>query len=474
MSKSQPNNPPKNQSKNPSIKISPKDIEHIFERLRSGVVPERGLEAFAVGIDQARTEISRQLDLATHNEGVFKFLRGGYGCGKTFMSRLALLDAQERGFVTSFVVVSDNDLHFHEFDAVYRKVVQELGTSQCGRSALGLILDRWIARVEDAMIDGGANPDDPNFDDQVQERLGEELTSLTGGQAPADLVRVLRTVFALKQTNQVSEASALLSWLSGSENVSASIKRLAGIKGEIGSKEAMDYLQGILAIIKAAGYPGLVIVIDEAETILRMRTDVRAKSLNGIRQICDAADQYGGLLWIFTGTPEFFDTQRGVAGLAPLHDRLQLIKTGNFANPRQPQLVLRPFDAERLKNVALKLRELYPTTEQKQLYGKVTPEFIDLLVAKVTAGFGGDVGIVPRQFLRQLVNILDLVVAEPNFNPMTDAGFELVELSPEEQRLRDGHPYVTPEVLTEEADSAVDSEGTSGFLTEEADFAVSF
>jgi hypothetical protein len=32
-------------------KMSQRDIEHIFERLRSGVVPERGLAAFAVGID---------------------------------------------------------------------------------------------------------------------------------------------------------------------------------------------------------------------------------------------------------------------------------------------------------------------------------------------------------------------------------------------------------------------------------------
>ncbi|MEH2118699.1 BREX system ATP-binding domain-containing protein [Nostoc sp.] len=83
--------------------ISERDIEHIFERLRSGVVPERGLEAFAVGIDKQRTEIHRQFQLAANSEGVFKFLRGGYGCGKTFMSRLAILDAQAQGFVTSFV-----------------------------------------------------------------------------------------------------------------------------------------------------------------------------------------------------------------------------------------------------------------------------------------------------------------------------------------------------------------------------------
>ena len=55
-----------------------------------------------------------------------------------------LLDAQARGFATSFVVVSDNDLRFHRFDDVYRKVMTELGTASCPRGALGDILDRWI------------------------------------------------------------------------------------------------------------------------------------------------------------------------------------------------------------------------------------------------------------------------------------------------------------------------------------------
>lgn len=123
------------------MSISQRDKEHIFERLRSGVVPERGLAEFAVGIDRQRSEIHRLLGLAESGEGVFKFLRGGYGCGKTFMARLAVLDAQSRGFATSFVVVSDNDFHIHKFEVLYRKVVQELGTSSCPRGALSDIVD---------------------------------------------------------------------------------------------------------------------------------------------------------------------------------------------------------------------------------------------------------------------------------------------------------------------------------------------
>src|SRR6267143_1107907 len=317
---------------------SQRDREHIFERLRSGVVPERGLEAFAVGIERQRAEIGRLLDLAMSGEGVFKFLRGGYGCGKTLMARLALLDAQAKGFATSFVVVSDNDLHFYKFDDVYRKVVQELGTSSCPRGALGDIIDRWIGRIEAALLDGGDDDKKPGFDDPVAKRMEEEIASSTGGKTPEDLARVLREIFALKQAGRTADAGALLSWLAGSENVAAAQKKSAGIKGDITSRDALDYLHGILEIVKAAGYKGLVIVIDEAETILRMRQDVRGKSLNGIRQICDAADRYKKLLWLFTGTPDFFDTKRGVAGLQPLHDRIQFSVQNGFVSLRQPQL----------------------------------------------------------------------------------------------------------------------------------------
>ncbi|MCB9479334.1 MAG: BREX system ATP-binding protein BrxD [Deltaproteobacteria bacterium] len=420
--------------------ISKRDVEHIFERLRSGVVPERGLTTFAVGIDRQRAELKRVLELAGDDEGVFKFLRGGYGCGKTFTARLAVLEAQAQGFATSFVVVSDNDLHFHRFDDVYRKVVQELSTSSCPRGALGDVIDRWIAKVEDGLISAGADENAPDFDEKVRRRLGEELVSLTGGKAPEDLIRVLRTIFELKQEDEVADAGALLSWLSGSSSVAAAAKKRASIKGDITSKDALDYLHGLLEIVKAAGYRGLVIVIDEVETILRMRRDIRGKSLNGIRQICDAADRYHGLLWVFTGTPEFFDTKRGVAGLQPLHDRIGFQANGNFVSLKQPQLELNPFGKPRLKEVALKLRELYPTEDRSTLEAKVSPAFIEALVDHVARGLAGDVGVIPRQFLRRLVDVFDLVDENRDYDPMTEAGFQPVQLNEDEQRLMDKKP----------------------------------
>jgi len=418
--------------------LSGRDVAHIFESLRKGLVPERGVDAFAVGIERERDELLRQLDLARNGEGTIKFLRGGYGCGKTFMARLAAVDAQARNFATSFVVVSDNDLKFHKFDDVYHKVMMELGTASCPRGALGDILDRWIGRVEDSLVAAGADDSAADFDAKVRERLEQDLAQISGGQASADLVRVVQTIFDLKQEGNVADAGSLISWLCGSDNVGAGPRRAAGIRGEIGSRDALDYLRGILAIVRKAGYEGLLVVIDEAETILRMRSDVRGKSLNGIRQIADAAGSNPHLIWLFTGTPEFFDTRAGVAALTPLHDRIKFLSQGQgrFVSLRQPQLPLTPFDSVRLRGVALKLRDLYPARDRERLFERVSDTFLDRLITEVTRGFRGDVGVVPRQFLREFVNQMDLVDEHPEYDPMVDYTFRPGELRAEEQVAR--------------------------------------
>jgi hypothetical protein len=415
--------------------LSEKDIEDIFEKLRGGAVPERGLDSYAVGIDRELAEIRRQLDLTAKGGGYVKFLRGGYGCGKTFMARLSVLEAQKQGFATSFVVVSDNDLKFHRFDDVYRKVVSALGTASCPRGALSDILDRWIGRIEDGLINTGADPDAADFDAKVEAKLAEELASMVGNQAPAEFVRAIQKIFELKQAGNPTEAASLLSWLSGSTNVAASAKKVADIRGEIGSRDAMAYLRGIVGMVHAAGYKGLVIVIDEAETILRMRRDSRGKSLNGIRQIYDDAGSYERLLWIFTGTPEFFDSRHGVAGLPPLYDRIGFMSEGEFASVQQPQLALRPFDKPRLRAVARALRDLYQPKDPERHAAKISDGFIDLLVEKVTEGFRGHVGLVPRHFLREFINKMDLVQQEPEYEPMGMKDREYVPrgLTPEEE-----------------------------------------
>ena len=111
-----------------------------------------------------------------------------------------------------------------------------------------------------------------------------------------------------------------------------------------------------------------------------------------------------------------------------------------LASTRQPQLELRPFDKARLREVAVKLRELYPTPNRIQLQVKVRPDFIDRLIESVTTGFKGDVGVVPRQFLRRFVDILDLAAEHPDFDPSAEMGFAAKEPNEDERRKLKGEP----------------------------------
>lgn len=75
-------------------------------------------------------------------------------------------------------------------------------------------------------------------------------------------------------------------------------------------------MQGVLTILKDSGHPGLLLVLDEVETLQRMRSDVRDKSLNALRQIMDEIDsgRFPGLYVVITGTPPFFDGPMGFSG----------------------------------------------------------------------------------------------------------------------------------------------------------------
>ena len=91
---------------------------------------------------------------------------------------------------------------------------------------------------------------------------------------------VLRTYRRALAAGDGMLADGLISWLAGQPNVAASVKRAAGIKGDLDHFGATNFLVGLLTILRDSGFPGLVMVLDEVETLQRMRTDTREKGLN--------------------------------------------------------------------------------------------------------------------------------------------------------------------------------------------------
>ena len=81
------------------------------------------------------------------------------------------------------------------------------------------------------------------------------------------------------------------------------------------------------------------------ETLQRVRSDVRDKGLNALRQLMDEIDagHFPGLYVLMTGTSAFFDGPQGARRLAPLAQRLhvEFSSDAQFDNPRAVQIRLR-------------------------------------------------------------------------------------------------------------------------------------
>jgi hypothetical protein len=395
----------------------------IVAALRNGTVPRRGLEQFAVGLDRFVEAIDEELGRAAIGEGVFKAVRGEYGSGKTFFSRWVQHRAQQQGFATSEVQISETETPLHRMETIYRRAMENLQTREWETGAFRALIDKWFYALEEEVL-GGAKVDG-NDGQAVAAAVGELLerrlahVSATQPQYAA----CLRGAYAARVAADTTGEEGLLAWLMGQPNVGADVKRRAAIKGEIDHFGAAGFVRGLLEVLKQTGRKGLMLVLDEVETLQRVRGDIREKGLNALRQLLDdiAAGRYPGLYLVITGTTAFFDGPQGVRRLPPLEQRLHVDfdPSGEFDSSRAVQIRLRSFDHARLIEVGRHIRDLYPSKHPDRIAAKASDAVIEALARDVTGHLGGKVGIAPRLFLKKLIALLDQVEEHTTFDPVT-------------------------------------------------------
>ncbi|GID29524.1 BREX system ATP-binding protein BrxD [Paractinoplanes brasiliensis] len=402
-----------------SAEISARRRKDIIDALRRGVVPVNGLDALAVGLDRFEAALDDDLDRAAGGGSVFKAVRGEYGAGKTFFTRWLAERAKRRGFATAEVQVSELETPLHRMETIYRRLVENLSTEQFPASALRPILDGWIYALEEDVLNGGAVAEDDTagLDTAVGALLETRLTEIsrsTPGFAAA--LRGYRTATA---SGDHAVADGLAAWLGGQPHVAAAARRAAGVKGDLDHFAAMSFLQGLLTVLRDSGHPGLLLVLDEVETLQRVRSDARDKALNALRQLIDEiyAGRFPGLLLIITGTPAFYDGAQGVQRLAPLAQRLatDFGSDPRWDNPRATQLRLPGFSLDALVELGSRVRAIYASPAAED---RIDDGYLRELAVAVTGKLGGQVGVAPRVYLKKLVaDVLDRADQFADWNP---------------------------------------------------------
>ncbi|ROO83039.1 P-loop uncharacterized protein DUF2791 [Actinocorallia herbida] len=404
-----------------SGQVSAARRREVIDALRRGTVPQAGLDLFAVGLDRFAGSLDEELDTVAKGGAAFHAVRGEYGSGKTFFARWLGERAKRAGLAVAEIQISETETPLHRLETVYRRLTERLATATHAPSALRAVIDGWFYTLEEDVLDEG------DLDDDALAKAVEELME----RRLADVARTtpafsaaLRGYHRARGAGDTATAEALIAWLGGQKSVAATAKRTAGVRGDLDHFAALGFLQGLLTVLRDSGHPGLLLVLDEIETLQRVRGDVREKGLNALRQLIDEIDtgRFPGLFLVVTGTPAFYDGQQGVQRLPPLAQRLATDFTTDprFDSPRAVQLRLTGFDLPRLGELGRAVRDLYAAgaTDAQRINEAVDDAYIAELATAVTGGLGGKVGIAPRVFLRKLVaDVLDRVEEFSEFDP---------------------------------------------------------
>ncbi len=425
------------------MSLSPQRRQEIIDALRRGTVPRSSLDAFAVGLDRFNGTLDEELQNVKSGGSQFKAVRGEYGCGKTFFARWLADRARKMGFATSEVQISETETPLHRLETVYRRLMERLSTDDTPQGALHNIINGWFfALEEDVLAEGTVDANDQQALVNRTSELLEQRLAEVSKTAPT-FSAALRGYREAQARGDRPGAESILAWLAGQPNVAAAAKRIAGVKGDIDHFGALSFLQGVLTVLRDSGHPGLLLVLDEVETIQRVRSDVRDKGLNALRGLIDEIDsgRFPGLYLVITGTTAFYDGPQGIQRLEPLAQRLHVdFKTdAKFDNPRAPQIRLPPFSLERLCEVGCKVRNIFQqhARSSDRIAAHCDDNYVRGLASAVAGKLGGKIGVAPRIFLKKLVaDVLDRIDQFPDFNPRQDYALTLdeKELNPVEKQ----------------------------------------
>ncbi|MCB1328740.1 MAG: ATP-binding protein [Maritimibacter sp.] len=302
-------------------KLKPRERDAIVQALRAGVVPKLGLRHIQVGRAREIAELVKDVERISDGGATIRFVIGEYGSGKTFFMNLIRLVALEKGLVTMFAdLAPDRRLHATGGQArgLYAEMARNLSTrTKPDGGALPSVLERFVGKARD-----DAEARDLPVGTVIRDRL-VHFEEFTGGYDFATVVR--RYWEGYEQDDDALQASALR-WLRGEYSTKTEARKDLGVRTIVDDASVYDHLKLMAAFVRAAGYKGLLVGLDEMVNLYKL-TSSQARNANyeQILRILNDVLQGGAehIGFLLGGTPEFLmNTRRGVYSYEALQSRL--------------------------------------------------------------------------------------------------------------------------------------------------------
>ena len=405
--------------------LKPHQARSIIEELRKGSVPVEYVPVFTVGRQKWLVYIEDDLDNYIGQGGTkVRFISGDYGDGKThFMSVVRHL-ALEKGFAVSFVVLT-RDVPIHKFETVYQAIVRQLQGNFAG-TGIRALLDSWLDKLEKAPGHGQA-PDaekacqalagqfkempgmDINFANALAALVNNRFAPLAEGEGPA---------------RRDADNEILMHWFEGGKVTKKELKPFQ-IYEFLNKTNARQFMNSLILFLRHTGHQGLILLMDEMETVVAMSTSIRNAAYENVRLFIDNSETAQYLHIFFSIIPDVLVSEKGFKSYDALWSRVRSIGDSKHLNFRGVLVDLHqtPLQTEELLDLGRALKTLHGISYRWNPDDRVTDSVMEQICASQKR-----MGVISevRLFIKQLITILDL--AEQGKSPQDmDMARQMVE-----------------------------------------------
>jgi len=406
------------------MKIPRRIAQTLINSLKAGVVPRVGLPYVTVGRAAEIDALLRDVEIIGDGGASFRFIVGKYGSGKSFLLQTIRNYVMAKNFV-----VLDADLSPErrlqgtrgQGLATYKELIRNMSTkTKPEGGALSLILDRWISNIQqEVMASSGLGPMDPGLPPLVERKISAVIYSLNEMVHGFDFARLLTMYYKAHLSGDDETKAKVLKWFRGEYATKTEARQELGVNIVITDDDWYEYLKLFAALLKQAGYTGMLVLIDELVNIYKIPNAITRqynyeKILTMFNDAMQGKAQHIG--FILCGTPQCMeDPRRGVYSYEALRSRLA---EGHFSGEHKdllsPVIRLLPLTNEEMLILVEKLAdihaELYGYTQI--VTGQDMIDFIEIEFSRI----GADTHITPREVIRDFIEVLDIVYQNPSIS----------------------------------------------------------
>ena len=368
----------------------------MFEAIRAGAaVPVDYIKEILTGRDKYQVEIENDIDYILTGRSKVRVFLGQYGLGKTTLARYAEYLAREKGMMISSLAEKDYDT-LHKQDEFFRSVMKNMSLVGISGNPLKIFLGAWAERIIEELKD--------------QEIPAEEIMpvkeylSKRDHYDPGGMFSQFCAAYVVS-TAKGETTEEFYAYLVGDSIDKRSMKK-RGIYHFL-QDDGWNFLRSFTSLMDTLQVPGMVVIMDELESIMNRRRDVRERTFNQLREIIDRLSagflQRTYFLWL--GTDVWFENKnRGIASYHALYVRMKNI-TGDDSG-KSLILSLKPLELDGFKMLARKLIKLY-----RECYsfdgGKEIEELLVKSLKQQYTGVDGKIRPTTREVTKLTVEFLD-------------------------------------------------------------------